>query len=90
MSLIGFAIVLTRVDSTFAGCAYAAYGGIYIAASLGWLWIVKRQRPSIPDIAGAAIAIAGAIVIIAFASNARSSAALRPSVAASEHRPVCR
>ena len=32
-SLIAFALVLTRVDSAFAGRAYAAYGGIYIAAS---------------------------------------------------------
>jgi small multidrug resistance family-3 protein len=36
-SLIGFAVALTRVDSAFAGRAYAAYGGIYIAASLVWL-----------------------------------------------------
>jgi len=27
-SLVGFALALTRVDSTFAGTAYAAYGGI--------------------------------------------------------------
>jgi small multidrug resistance family-3 protein len=33
-SLVGFALALTRIDSTFAGRAYAAYGGIYIAASL--------------------------------------------------------
>ena len=70
-SLIGFAVVLTRVDAAFAGRAYAAYGGIYIAASLGWLWAIERQRPTIPDIAGAMIAIAGAIVIIGFASKAR-------------------
>jgi hypothetical protein len=36
-SLVGFALALTRVDSAFAGRAYAAYGGIYIAASLAWL-----------------------------------------------------
>lgn len=70
-SLIGFAVVLTRVDAVFAGRAYAAYGGIYIAASLGWLWIVERQRPTITDIAGAIIAITGAMVIIGFASKAR-------------------
>src|SRR5690348_8855631 len=34
LSLIAFALALTRVDSAFAGRAYAAYGGIYIAASL--------------------------------------------------------
>jgi hypothetical protein len=31
------------VDSAFAGRAYAAYGGIYIAASLVWLWLVEGQ-----------------------------------------------
>ena len=44
--LIAFAVVLTRVDSAFAGRAYAAYGGIYIAASLMWLWVVEGQRPT--------------------------------------------
>ena len=51
-SLVGFAVVLTRVDAAFAGRAYAAYGGIYIAASLGWLWIVEGQRPTFADVAG--------------------------------------
>ena len=36
VSLIAFAFALTRVDSAFAGRAYAAYGGIYIAASLAY------------------------------------------------------
>jgi small multidrug resistance family-3 protein len=34
LSLIGFGVALTRVDAAFAGRTYAAYGGIYIAASL--------------------------------------------------------
>lgn len=68
-SLIGFAVALTRVDSVFAGRAYAAYGGIYIAASLIWLWAVEGQRPTLTDSVGAAIAIAGALVIIGFATR---------------------
>ena len=68
-SLAGFAVVLTRVDAAFAGRAYAAYGGIYIAASLGWLWLVEGQRPSVSDLAGAALAIAGALVIVGFGSK---------------------
>jgi small multidrug resistance family-3 protein len=67
VSLVAFAVTLTRVDSPFAGRAYAAYGGIYIAASLVWLWLVEEQRPSTPDIVGAFIAILGALVIIGFA-----------------------
>ena len=70
-SLIGFAIALTRVDAAFAGRAYAAYGGIYILASLFWLWIVEGQRPSGPDLIGAAIAVAGALVIIGLAPRSR-------------------
>ena len=66
-SLIGFAVALTRIDTTFAGRTYAAYGGIYIVASLCWLWIVEGQRPSGSDLLWAAIAIAGALVIIGMA-----------------------
>ena len=63
-SLIAFAWLLTLVPSDHAGRAYAAYGGIYIAASLVWLWAAEGQRPDGWDIAGAAIAIAGAMVIL--------------------------
>jgi small multidrug resistance family-3 protein len=70
-SLIAFALALTRVDSAFAGRAYAAYGGIYIAASLLWLWIVEGQAPTRTDAIGAALAIVGALVIIGFAARAR-------------------
>jgi len=69
ISLIAFAVVLTRVDSAFAGRAYAAYGGIYIAASLTWLWLAEGQRPTATDLLGAGIAIVGALVIIGFASK---------------------
>ena len=68
-SLIGFAVMLTRVESPFAGRAYAAYGGIYIAASLGWLWAVEGQRPTVTDWVGAAVAVIGAIIVIAFAGR---------------------
>lgn len=70
-SLIGFALLLSRVDSAFAGRAYAAYGGIYIAASLAWLWAAEGQRPTLPDLVGAALAITGALVIVGFAARAR-------------------
>lgn len=70
-SLVGFALALARIDSVFAGRAYAAYGGIYIAASLAWLWVVERQVPTRADVLGAALAIAGALVIIGFAGRPR-------------------
>jgi small multidrug resistance family-3 protein len=67
VSLIAFALALTRVDSAFAGRAYAAYGGIYIAESLVWLWLVEGQSPTRSDLLGAALAIAGAVIIIGVA-----------------------
>jgi small multidrug resistance family-3 protein len=71
VSLIAFAVILTRVDSAFAGRAYAAYGGIYIATSLVWLWVAEGQRPTTTDFVGAGIAIIGALVIVGFALRAR-------------------
>ena len=55
-SLICFAVALTRVDVAFAGRAYATYGGIYIAASLVWLWAAEGQRPTATDLIGSALA----------------------------------
>jgi small multidrug resistance family-3 protein len=64
LSLALFAWLLTLVPSDAAGRAYAAYGGVYIAASLVWLWLVEGQRPDRFDLAGAAICIVGAAVIL--------------------------
>lgn len=63
-SLALFAWLLTLIDASLAGRAYAAYGGVYIAAALIWLWIVEGQAPDRWDVAGAAISLLGAAVII--------------------------
>jgi len=59
-----FAFLLTRVDLELAGRAYAAYGAIYIAASLVWLWAVEGQAPDRWDLAGAVLCVLGAAVIL--------------------------
>lgn len=63
-SLALFAFLLTRVDSAFAGRAYAAYGGVYIVASLLWLWLAEGSRPDRWDIIGAAVCLVGAGLIL--------------------------
>ena len=63
-SLIAFAWLLTFVPSEAAGRAFAAYGGVYIVASLAWLWTVERVAPDRYDIAGACLCLVGAAVII--------------------------
>ena len=64
LSLVLFAWLLTRVDADFAGRAFAAYGGIYIIASLAWLWVVEGVRPDRWDLVGAGLCLAGAAVIL--------------------------
>jgi small multidrug resistance family-3 protein len=71
ISLVCFALVLTRVDASFAGRAFAAYGGIYIATSLIWLRAVEGVEPNRWDLVGGFISIMGALVII-FAPRAPS------------------
>lgn len=62
--LVLFAWLLTRIESDAAGRAYAAYGGIYILLSLGWMWAIEGIRPDRWDVTGTAICVAGALVIL--------------------------
>ncbi|WP_345742354.1 YnfA family protein [Nitrospina watsonii] len=64
LSLVVFALLLTRIDSVFAGRAYAAYGGVYIATSLLWLWGIEGQRPDRWDVVGALVCLGGAALIL--------------------------
>ena len=64
LSLALFAIALTRVDVPAAGRAYAAYGGVYIVASILWLWTVEGSRPDRWDVLGAGTCIVGAAIIV--------------------------
>jgi small multidrug resistance family-3 protein len=62
--LAAFAAALTRVDVAFAGRAFAAYGGIYVTASLLWLALAEHRMPDRWDLLGAAMCIGGAAVIV--------------------------
>jgi len=63
-SLALFAFLLTRVDAAFAGRTYAAYGGVYIAASLVWLWLAEGKMPDRWDMLGAFVCLIGAGIIL--------------------------
>jgi small multidrug resistance family-3 protein len=64
VSLLLFAWLLTLVPVDAAGRAYAAYGGIYIVASIGWLMAVENLRPDRWDIIGGAVCLLGAGIIL--------------------------
>jgi small multidrug resistance family-3 protein len=67
-SLGACAYLLTRVDSDAAGRAYAAFGAVYIGASMLWLWAVEGRQPTRWDLIGAAVCLAGAGLILHGAS----------------------
>ena len=63
-ALLLFAYLLTLAPSDHAGRAYAAYGGVYIVASLLWLWLAEGRRPDIWDVTGGVVALLAAAVIL--------------------------
>lgn len=95
-SLAAFAFLLTRIDSEAAGRAYAAYGGVYIAASILWLWLVEQRAPDRWDLTGAAICLAGAaVILVGRPANSTDSTSRNPvsdeavrSVVARQHKRV--
>ncbi|MCP9460791.1 MAG: YnfA family protein [Nitrospira sp.] len=63
LSLALFVWLLT-LHPTAAGRVYAAYGGVYVATAVFWLWVVEGIRPTQWDLLGSAIAMVGMAVIM--------------------------
>jgi small multidrug resistance family-3 protein len=63
-SLVAFAWALTLIPTEQAGRAYAAYGGIYIVASLLWMWLAEGHAPDRWDLMGASVCLLGAGIIL--------------------------
>ena len=63
-SLASFGWLLALSPAGFAGRAYAAYGGVYVAASILWLWGIEGAHPDRWDMIGALLVLAGAAVIL--------------------------
>jgi len=63
LSLAAFAWLLT-LHPTAAGRVYAAYGGVYVFAAIFWLWAVDGIKPTIWDLVGAFVALAGMAIIM--------------------------
>ena len=62
-SLGVFAWLLTLHSEHAAGRTYAAYGGVYVATAVLWLWLVDGQRPDRWDLLGAFVCIVGMGII---------------------------
>lgn len=62
-SLALFVWLLT-LHPTASGRVYAAYGGVYIATALLWLWWVDALTPTRWDLLGAGLCLLGMAVIM--------------------------
>ena len=63
LSLALFSWLLT-LHPTAAGRVYAAYGGVYIAVALIWLWRIDRVPLTLWDMVGAAVTMTGMVIIV--------------------------
>ena len=63
ISLALFVWLLTLHPSA-AGRVYAAYGGVYVAVALAWLWAVDGVRPTLWDMVGVAVSLCGMLIIM--------------------------
>jgi len=55
---------LLALHPTAAGRVYAAYGGVYVATALAWLWLIDGVRPTAWDITGSLVAVSGMALIM--------------------------
>jgi small multidrug resistance family-3 protein len=61
---LGLFVWLLSLHPAAAGRVYAAYGGVYVAVALGWLWLVDGLRPTAWDMIGAAVMLVGMGIIM--------------------------
>ncbi len=64
LALVAYGFVATFQDDPHFGRVFAAYGGIFVAGSLGWGVLLDGFRPDLYDIAGALICLVGVGVIM--------------------------
>ena len=62
-SLVLFVWLLT-LHPTAAGRVYAAYGGVYVAVAIVWLWLIDAVQPTRYDWLGVAIVLLGMAIIM--------------------------
>lgn len=63
LSLALFVWLLT-LHPAAAGRVYAAYGGVYVATALAWLWLVDGIRPQWWDWVGVGVVLAGVAILV--------------------------
>lgn len=62
-SSLALFVWLLSLHPTAAGRVYAAYGGVYVAVALLWLWAVDGVRPLSTDWIGIGLCLMGMLII---------------------------
>ncbi len=60
--LVAYGVIATLQPAGF-GRTYAAYGGLFVIMALGWGWLVDKVQPDVYDMIGAAVILAGTLII---------------------------
>lgn len=69
-ALVAF-VWLLSLHPAAPGRVYAAYGGVYVATAIAWLWLVDGIRPNTYDLVGSVVALAGmGIIVLGWRSSA--------------------
>lgn len=63
IALVAYGIIPALQESHDFGRIYAAYGGVFVVASLLWGWGIDGKRPDLYDWTGAAVVAIGAAII---------------------------
>jgi small multidrug resistance family-3 protein len=61
--LVIYGVIPTLQRSNDFGRIYAAYGGVFVVASLLWGWGLDGMRPDRFDVIGAVVVLAGVAII---------------------------
>ena len=59
-----YGIIPTFQPEASFGKVYAAYGGVFIALSILWGWLVDGLRPDMYDIIGGLVCLVGVYIIM--------------------------
>lgn len=62
LSLVAF-VALLMLHPVAAGRVYAAYGGVYVAVAIVWLWLVDGMRPTTWELVGVGVCLCGMAII---------------------------
>ena len=59
-----YGIIPTFQPEASFGKVYAAYGGVFIALSILWGWLIDGLRPDMYDIIGGLVCLVGVYIIM--------------------------